>query len=203
MLYYYKVKSDNSSKSIHVSSDHSIATGMSGRYARALFELAQEQNKLDEIKSDLDSFASIMAESDDFTRLVISPIFSAEEQNSALNAILPRTNISDISVNFFKLVARNRRLFAIERIIADYNALLAKHRGEVTAYVSSASQLDEMQLTELKNTLKQAVGQDIQVEATVDPSLLGGLVVKVGSRMIDDSLKTKLDSLKNAMKEVG
>ena len=186
-----------------MSSDHSIATGMSGRYARALFELALEANQLDAVKSNLDDFSIMLSESHDLERLVRSPLFSADEQENAVYTILQKANFSDLSVNFFRLISRNRRLFAIKNMISDFKALLAKHRGEVTAHVSSATQLDETQLTNLKNNLKDAVGQDVQVEATVDPSLLGGLVVKVGSRMIDNSLKTKLDSLKNAMKEVG
>ena len=176
---------------------------MSGRYARALFELAVDSGQVDKVESDLSSFKALLHESEDLTRLVKSPVFSADDQENALTAVLSKTDFAELSKNFFSLIARNRRLFAVEHMISDFTALLANHRGEVTAYVSTASELNEEQLSALKDSLQKSVGQNIRVEADVDPSLLGGLVVKVGSRMIDNSIRTKLDSIKNAMKEVG
>ncbi len=186
-----------------MSSDQSIATGMSGRYARALFELALETDQLEQVESDLSLFDEMMSESEDLTRLVRSPVFSAEEQERALVAVLKKAGFTDVTQNFFRLVSKNRRLFAVRNIISDFDALLSNHRGEVTAKVATASKLDDEQLSVLEDVLKTAIGQDVRVEAEVDPALLGGLVVKVGSRMIDNSLRTKLDSLKNVMKEVG
>ncbi len=186
-----------------MSSDHSIATGMSGRYARALFELALDSGQLEQVEADLSLFDEMMADSEDLTRLVKSPVFSAEEQEKALKAVLTKAGFTEVTLNFFRLVARNRRLFAVKSMISDFDALLSQHRGEVSAQVSTATPLNEEQLSILEDVLKKSVGQDVRVEAKVDPSLLGGLVVKVGSRMIDNSLRTKLDSLKNVMKEVG
>ncbi len=186
-----------------MSSDQSIATGMSGRYARALFELALETGQLEQVESDLSLFDEMMRESEDLTRLVRSPVFSAEEQERALNAVLQKAGFTEVTQNFFRLVSKNRRLFAVKNIISDFDALLSNHRGEVTANVATATKLDDEQLSVLEDVLKKAVGQDVRVEAEVDSALLGGLVVKVGSRMIDNSLRTKLDSLKNVMKEVG
>ncbi len=176
---------------------------MPGRYATALFELALEANKLKEVEADLKGFAALLDSSDDLTRLVRSPVFSADDQQRALAAILKKAGMKPLSTNFLGLVARNRRLFAVGDMIRAFVGLLAHHRGEVTADVASAKKLTDVQTRALKATLKSAIGQDIQVSTQVDPSLLGGLVVKVGSRMIDTSLRTKLNNLKIAMKEVG
>jgi len=176
---------------------------MAGRYATALFELALESKKLKGVEKDLIAFRAMLDSSDDLVRLVRSPVFSAADQQNALAAILKKAGIKGLTENFFNLVARNRRLFAIRDIIGGFEALLAHHRGEVTAEVASASKLSPAQTKALKTTLKAAIGQDIQISTQVDPALLGGLVVKVGSRMIDTSLQTKLNNLKFAMKEVG
>lgn len=177
--------------------------GVSGRYATALFELALEAKELDKVGADLDGFKSLLDKSADLTRLVRSPVFAAEDQNRAIRAVIDAAGMKGLAANFIGLVASNRRLFAVADMIRDYRKLLAAHRGEVTAEVSSAKKLTAAQVTSLKAALKKQMGRDVQLDATVDPNLLGGLVVKVGSRMIDTSVRTKLNNLKIAMKEVG
>lgn len=176
---------------------------MAGRYATALFELAEESGQLDAVAADLDGFARLIDESEDLGRLVRSPVFSGEEQTRAISAVMTRAGMAGLVAQFIGLVAQNRRLFAIRDMIRAYKALLARHRGEITAQVVSAEPLSEQQTQGLATTLKERLGRDAQIDAHVDPSLLGGLVVRVGSRMIDTSLKTKLNNLRVAMKEVG
>jgi F-type H+-transporting ATPase subunit delta len=151
----------------------------------------------------MDTVQGALAYSDDLRRMVRSPVFSAEDQAKALDALLGRIGVNPLTLNFFKVLARNRRLFAAEDIIRAFKALAAEARGEVQAEVTSAVALNDSQLDALKEQLKNSVGKDVQLEATVDPSLLGGLIVKIGSRMIDSSLKTKLATLNTRMKEVG
>lgn len=176
---------------------------MPGRYATALFELAEAGKTFDEVDQDLGRFGEMMDSSEELVRLVRSPVFSADEQGRAVGAVLDKAEIGGLTGNFIKLVARNRRLFAIRDMIKAYRALLAEHRGEVTAEVTSAEKLSDAQLDALKAKLKSSIGRDVKVDTQIDASLLGGLVVKVGSRMVDSSLRTKLQSLKIAMKEVG
>jgi F-type H+-transporting ATPase subunit delta len=173
---------------------------MPGRYATALFELAQEAKSLDRVAADLDIFAAMLASSDDLTRLVRSPVFSSADQVRALDALFAKAGIAGLAANFIGLAARNRRLFAIADMIAAYRALMAAQRGEIAAEVTSAEKLSAPQVARLKAELKGAVGRDVLLAQKVDPSILGGLVVKVGSRMVDSSLATKLDNLKVAMK---
>lgn len=180
-----------------------IIAGMAGRYALALFELALEGRKLKAVEADLKTFAELLDGSKDLQRLVRSPVFSADQQSRAVAAIAKKAKISALTTNFLQLIAQNRRLFAVSDMIRAFNALAARHRGEVTAEVTSANKLSAEQTSALKAALKSAVGQEVQITSQVDPVLLGGLVVKVGSRMIDTSLKTKLDNLQFAMKEVG
>jgi F-type H+-transporting ATPase subunit delta len=181
--------------------DH--VSGVAGRYATALFELAREANALDPILNDLNRFHEAMDAVDDLARLVKSPVFSAEEQERAIAAILEQMKIEGLTANFLKLTARNRRLFAAPAMIKAYRALLARHRGQTSAEVVSASKLEAGQIRALREALKASLGKDVDLEQRVDPTLLGGLVVKIGSRMIDTSLRTKLNNMKHAMKEVG
>ncbi len=183
-------------------SDISVS-GVSGRYATALFELARETGTIDQVGGHLDDFAEALADSDDLKRLVTSPVFGADQQIAALDALLPKMGIDGLAANVFKLMARNRRLFAVPGLIAAFKALVAADRGEATAEVTSAVALNDAQVADLKTALKTSVGKDVDLVQHVDPSILGGLVVKLGSRMIDTSLKTKLNSLKLRMKEVG
>ena len=178
-------------------------SGVAERYASSLFELALEAGVVEAVSSDLNTFQAMLDESADLKRLVASPVFSAEEQSRAISAIAEKAGISGLSANFLKVVAGNRRLFAVPGMIVAYREISAAHRGEVTAEVTSAHALDEAQETELKAALKSVTGKDVTVALTVDPSVLGGLIVKVGSRQIDTSLRTKLSTLKLALKEVG
>ncbi len=179
------------------------SSGVAGRYATALFELALEQKALEQVAGDLNRFGEALDAFDELVRLVKSPVFTAEEQGRALAAILEQLKIDGLTKNFLLLVAKNRRLFATPDMIRAFRAMLARHRGEVSASVTAATKLTESQVTALKQALQAALGQEVMLEERVDPGLLGGLVVKVGSRMVDTSLRTKLNSLKVAMKEVG
>lgn len=181
----------------------STVEGVSGRYATALFELASDTGALDDVNADLATFQGMLEESADLMRLVMSPVFSADDQNRAVKAVLERAGIAGLCANFIGLVAKNRRLFVVMDMIRDYRRLLSAHRGEVSAQVISAETLSDTHVDALKAALKEQVGREVQLETQVDPSILGGLVVKVGSRMIDTSVRTKLNNLKIAMKEVG
>jgi F-type H+-transporting ATPase subunit delta len=176
---------------------------VAGRYAIALFELAKEEQALNQVAADLDRFGQALDASKDLMRLVKSPVFSAGEQGRVLEAVLDTLKIGGLTKNFLLLVARNRRLFAVPAMISAFRAMLTRERGETSASVTAAAKLTETQVTALKQALTAALGKEILLEERVDPTLLGGLVVKVGSRMIDTSLRTRLNSLKVAMKEVG
>jgi F-type H+-transporting ATPase subunit delta len=179
-----------------------MMASMAGRYAAALFDLAKEERQLPQVEADLTAFQSLLDESADLRRLVRSPVISAEDQAKALDALLAKAGVSPLTANFFKLIARNRRLFAVGDMMRDFRALLARERGEVGADVTSAHPLTPAQLTALKDALRVQIGKDVQVNTRVDPGLLGGLIVKVGSKMIDSSLRTKLNNLKVAMKGI-
>lgn len=178
-------------------------SGVAGRYATALFELALEEKAVETVERDLNRFASALDAVEDLRRLVRSPVFTADEQERAIAATLEKMEIEGLTANFLKLIARNRRLFAAPDMIKAFRALLARHRGQASAEVTSALSLTEGQLRALQTALKAALHKDVQLDQKVDATLLGGLVVKVGSRMVDSSLRTKLNSLKQTMKEVG
>ncbi|RVB58953.1 F0F1 ATP synthase subunit delta, partial [Mesorhizobium sp. M7A.F.Ca.CA.002.03.2.1] len=178
-------------------------SGVAERYAGSLFELALQANSVAKVEADLNSFEIMLAGSADLTRLINSPVFSSEDQAKAIAAIADKAGITGLTGNFLRVVARNRRLFAIPGMIRAFRQISAEHRGETAAEVTSAHALTAVQQTELKAALKSVAGKDVAISVTVDPSLLGGLVVKMGSRQIDTSLKTKLNSLKLALKEVG
>jgi F-type H+-transporting ATPase subunit delta len=180
-----------------------ITSGMAGRYATALFELALEQRAVDAVRADLERFDALISESDDLNRLVRSPVFGADEQTRALSAVLEKAGIGGLAANFLKLVTHNRRLFAVRQIIKAYRALVARHKGEVTAQVTVAEKLSDAHLAALKDALKQITKQDVQLDVQIEPGIIGGLVVKLGSRMVDTSLRTKLNAIKHAMKEAG
>lgn len=180
-----------------------MMASMAGRYAAALFDLAKEERQLPRLEADLAAFQSMLDQSADLRRLVRSPVISAEDQARALDAILAKARLSDVTANFLRLIARKRRLFAVADMIRDFRALLARERGEVSADVASAHPLTPDQLAALKDALRVQIGKNVQVNTRVDPALLGGLIVKVGSKMIDSSLRTKLNNLKVAMKGLG
>ena len=186
-----------------VSSNVIGATGLSGRYATALFDLADEVKALDDVASDLASIGAMIEESADLQRLIRSPIISRDVQLDAMDAVLEAAGVGRLTRNFIGVVTRNRRLFGLPGMIKDYQALLAAARGEATAVVTSAQTLSDAQMSAVENSIKKAMGTKVAIDAKVDESLLGGLVVKVGSRMVDTSLKTKLSQLRLAMKGVG
>ena len=175
--------------------------GMAGRYATALFELALESSAVEQVQANLKAFNALVASSPDMQRLVRSPVFSADEQARAIDAVLDKASISGIARNFLRVVAANRRLFAVDQIIRGFNALAAKQRGEVTAEVTVAEQLNDARMSDIRDALKAVTAKDVTIDVTVDPSIIGGLKVKLGSRMVDASLRTKLNSIKFAMKE--
>ncbi|MGZ3327357.1 MAG: F0F1 ATP synthase subunit delta [Xanthobacteraceae bacterium] len=178
-----------------------IVSGMAGRYATALFELAREQNAIDTVKVNLDRFDALVAEIADLARLLRSPVLSADEQGRALSGVLDKVGIDGLAANFLKLVATNRRLFAALDMAKAYRALVAKHKGEVTAEVTVAEKPSEAHLAAIKDALRAVTKKDVQMVVKVDPAIIGGLVVKLGSRMVDSSLRTKLNAIKLAMKE--
>jgi F-type H+-transporting ATPase subunit delta len=178
-----------------------FVSGVAGRYATALFDLARDANSIDAVQADLQRFDGLIAESADLARLVRSPVFSADEQLSALSAVLERAGIGGLAAQFIKLVTKNRRLFAVADMVRGFRNLVAQHRGEVTAEVTVAEDIKDDHVAALRNALKAVSGKDVDLKIKVDPAIIGGLVVKLGSRMVDSSLRTKLNSIKHAMKE--
>lgn len=178
-------------------------SGVAERYAAALFDLARDENALDAVAGDLTNFQALLDESEDLTRLVRSPVFSADEQTRAVTAVLDKAGIKGLAANLIKVAAANRRLFAVPEMIVAYRRMLSKERGEIFASVTSAEPLSDSQVATLKAALKDAMGKDVLLDQKIDAELIGGLVVQVGSRMIDTSLRTKLNAMKFAMKEAG
>ena len=184
----------------------SEATGVSGlaeRYAAALFELADERRRLDEVASDLRQLRAMLAASPDLARLVRSPILTRGEQGKAIAALVERAGFTPLVRDFLAVVAKNRRLFAVPAMIEAYLRSLAERRGEVTAEVTAALPLSDGQLGLLSEQLRRSVGRRVSLEVKVEPELIGGLIVKLGSRMIDGSIKSKLQRLQLAMKGIG
>lgn len=171
------------------------------RYAGALFDLARESNSLESIEHALDKFLGLLRDSDDLRRFVLSPMFSTADQEQGLSAILKSIGITGLARDFLLVLAKNRRLFAVENVIKAYKSLCAKGRGEVEAEVISAVPLTDAQTQDLTDTLRQKLGKTPKLIAMVDPKLLGGLIIRVGSQMIDTSLRTKLKNLEKVMKE--
>jgi F-type H+-transporting ATPase subunit delta len=179
-----------------------IISGMAGRYGNALFELALDNKAVDAVKADLDRFDTLIADNPDLNRLVRSPVFGADEQLRALTAILDKAGIKGLAANFLRVITTNRRLFAARDMIRAYRVLAARHKGEVTAEVTVAEPLSDKNLDALRDALKSVTGgKDIDFDVKVEPAIIGGLIVKVGSRMVDSSLRTKLNAIKIAMKE--
>ncbi len=181
------------------STDQTVS-GVPGRYASALFELAGEEKSTEAVGKQLNSFSAAIAVSDDLKRLVRSPVFKSQDQIAAIAAVAGPLGITGSTLNFLKLVAKNRRLSAVPAMINAYATLLAASKGEIAGEVTSAEALSVQQLKDLRTALKSAIGSDVLLSTRVDSAILGGLVVKVGSRMLDNSLKTKLQNLKIAMK---
>jgi F-type H+-transporting ATPase subunit delta len=180
-----------------------MMASVAGRYAAALFDLANDEKKVADVEGDLGKFQELLDMSSDLTSLVRSPLYSSDEQSTAIEKVAAKVEIGPLTLNFLKLIAKNRRLFAVSDMIKAFHALVAKSRDEVTAEVTSAVALNNEQVAELKSALKASVGKDVKLATQVDPSLLGGLIVKIGSRMVDSSLRTKLSNLRLSLKGAG
>jgi F-type H+-transporting ATPase subunit delta len=185
-----------------VASEARGVSGLAGRYAAALFDLADEGKLLDVVAADLALLKSMIAESPDLVRLLRSPLIGREKQLATMAVLTERAGLAPLSRNFVSLIAHNRRLFALPEIISAFQHLLADRRGEVTAEITAAQALAPAQITALTDRLKRAVGSKVAVEIRVDPAIIGGLIVKVGSRMVDGSLQSKLQRLQLAMKGI-
>ncbi|WP_095594844.1 F0F1 ATP synthase subunit delta [Actibacterium pelagium] len=181
----------------------SISNGIAARYATAIFELAKESNSIAAIEADLDVIEGALADSAEFRDLITSPVYSREEQGNAIAGIAQKMGLSATLANTLGLMASKRRLFVLPQLAATLRGLIADEKGEVTAEVTAAKALTAEQLDKLSASLKASVGKDVKINATVDESLIGGLIVKVGSKMIDSSIRSKLSALQNTMKEVG
>jgi F-type H+-transporting ATPase subunit delta len=177
-----------------------IATGLAGRYATALFELARDERQLEAVGASLATLRQALRDSDDFRELTTSPLISREQAAGAVAATAEAMRLDPITTNFVGVLAQNRRLSQLGNVIRAFNMLAANHRGETTAEVTSAHPLTDDQVGTLRANLKNRLGRDVAVDLNVDPAILGGLVVKVGSQMIDGSIRTKLNSLAMAMK---
>lgn len=186
-----------------MSADKSLVSGIAGRYAVALFDLAEEQGKLADVERDLTAVRALLEEGSVFSDLVASPILGRSQQAEVMATVAKEAELGTLAANFLGVLTENRRLKTLATVIEDFFTLLASARGEVTAEVTSAQKLSDDQVEALRARLKAAVGSDVTFNTVVDPRLLGGLVVKVGSRMIDSSVKTKLQNLKTSMKGVG
>ncbi|WP_249729792.1 F0F1 ATP synthase subunit delta [Chelatococcus sp. YT9] len=180
-----------------------MVSGVAERYAKALLDLAEEAGAVDAVGADLDRFSGLIAESPDLARLVKSPVFSAEEQEKAVTAILAKAGIGGLTANFIRLVASKRRLFALPGMIEAYRSLVADKKGIVRAEVTLAEQPSPKMLADIEAALKDVAGGNIALNVKVNPAIIGGLIVKLGSRMIDASLRSKLNSIRLALKEVG
>jgi F-type H+-transporting ATPase subunit delta len=183
-----------------LATDDSQIGGLAGRYATAAFELARDNNALDSTAADLTALKAVLEASPELTRLVRSPAFSREEQAKGMDSVLRAANASPLARKLVLLLTSKRRLYILADVIDAFEALMARHRGEVAASVTSARALDAAETEELKRVLKENLGREPKLELKVDPSLLGGLVLRIGSRMIDSSLRTKLDGLRIAMR---
>ena len=180
----------------------SISTGIASRYATAVFELAKDANDLHTLEADVDALGAAMADSDDFISLILSPIYTRDQQNSAISALASEMALSAIMSNTLALMATKRRLFVLPQLVSRLRGLIAEEKGEVTADVTAATALTTAQQDKLAASLKASVGKDVKINMAVDESLIGGLIVKVGSKMIDTTIASKLANLQNAMKEV-
>ena len=184
--------------------EDSIVSGVSGRYASALFSLAQDDRQTETVANALARFDALLSENPDLMRLVRSPIFSAHAQLKALNAILAQAGIEGIAANFIRLVTTKRRLFLIRQMIADYRRLYDESRGVVRAQATAARALNPKSVAALKEQLRRVSGgREVELDVKIDPSIIGGLIVRLGSRMVDGSLKTKLNAIRLTMKEAG
>jgi F-type H+-transporting ATPase subunit delta len=180
--------------------DEAHNSGIAGRYATAIFDLATDMKSVDAVAADFAALKRMIAGSPDLARLVRAPIFGRDEQKKGMKALLTQMGATQLTIQFILLLAAKRRLFILANIIAAFDAMVARQRGEMRAEVTSARALKDNEIEELKRVLKDRLKRDPQIETHVDPTLLGGLIVKVGSRMIDSSLRTKLNGMRTAMR---
>ena len=188
---------------VDVSEPASISLSIASRYAQALFEIAKEENGLKALEADTDALGAALAASPELASMIASPVVAREDQASAMAAIAAKMGLSTVMANTIALMASNRRLFVLPQLVSDLTARIAAEKGEVTAEVTAATALSAEQSKALAASLKAKVGKEVKLKTTVDESLIGGLIVKLGSTMIDTSVKAKLAALQNAMKEVG
>ena len=186
-----------------MSESSTLVSSAAGRYATALFELASEGDALAQTEKDLAALGQALEASDDLRALIYTPVYTRDDQSRAMAAVAEAMGLSPLVRNVVGLMASKRRLFALDEVIERFAKLMAEHRGEVTADVTAARELSDAQQAGLIKTLKSAIGREVKLNVTVDPKIIGGLVVKVGSKMIDTSIRSKLASLQNAMREVG
>ena len=181
----------------------SVTTGLAARYAGALYDLASEADAVDAVLADFDATAKMIESSDDLSRLITSPVLGRQDQTAAMTAVLEKAGANPLTVKFIGAVAQNGRLFALDRIMQNFAELVAKKRGQISAEIVSAVALDDERQKLVQDTVAKIAGSDkLSLSMRVDPSLIGGLVVRIGSRMIDTSIKTKLNRLEAAMKGV-
>ncbi len=188
---------------VDVSEPASISSGIAKRYATAVFELAKESRSLKTLEADVEALDGALTQSADLRSLITSPVYSRDQVTTAITAVAKKMNLSQIVTGTLGLMASKRRLFALPQVLTALRVLIAEEKGEVTAEITSAKALTKAQEAELAKTLKARVGKEIKLKLTVDESLIGGLVIKVGSQMIDTSIRAQLAALKNSMKEVG
>ena len=188
---------------VDVSEPASISSGIANRYATAVFELAKDSNKLDVLEKDLGEIEAVLGENAEFRDLISSPVYSRDQQAASIGAIAKKMGLSELVANTLGLMAGKRRLFVLPQLVAGLRAMIAEEKGEITADVIAATALNAAQQKDLAASLKASTGKDVKINTTVDESLIGGLIVKVGSKMIDTSIRSKLNALQNTMKEVG
>jgi F-type H+-transporting ATPase subunit delta len=186
-----------------LSAQNSVLVHIARPYASALYELASEAKQVPDVEASLEAVSALVSESDDFSSFLRSPVITADVKSAVIAQILEKAKTLELVSNFIRLVAKNGRLFALPTMIASFRDLAAAERGEIRAEVTSASPLSAAQVKSLAETLKKKIGKTVSLDEHVDESLIGGLMVKVGSQMIDTSLRTKLTAMKIAMKEVG
>ncbi len=194
----HKFSDPGATRRVDISSG--IQASLAGRYAIALFELAREENQIDAVSASLAALRRALTESPELRELIGSPLIGRQDQARAVGAVVGSMGLDPLTGNFVGVLAQNRRLAQLADVIRNFNLLAARHRGEITAEVTSARPLDDEQLDAIKQNLRTRMGRDINVELQIDPAILGGLVVKIGSQMIDSSIRTKLNTLAHAMK---
>ena len=188
---------------VDVSEPASISSGIAARYATAVFELAKDASDLKNLESNVEDLGAALDASAELRDVISSPVYSRDDQANVITAVAKKMKLMPIVSNTLALMASKRRLFVLPALVAQLRALIAEEKGEVTAEVISAKTMTKTQIDKLAKAIKSRIGKDVKIDATVDESLIGGLVVKVGSQMIDTSIRSKLSSLSNVMKEVG